>query len=260
MVRLSLLDIHSSTHKGALLGGLVYADTFLDIPASASSAGLPARPPALMNLTAAVPQLVAWPAFGCEVLVHARAERSLAGVAAMGAGSGGAGATAAGAAAAERRRNSARAAAARAVASAAAAARAALIAAGATDLDAAEEEPATAVPENGSSSLVYVSDDEADDKAAFVETVAWRPLGQQLTFGGGDECVLLSACTLLAAIPGTITCFSSGFVFVGAHSGALWVCEFAAALEGIAVQELQGPKGSASLGEDLIFCHGLAMN
>ncbi|MEW5311938.1 MAG: hypothetical protein WDW38_003611 [Sanguina aurantia] len=244
VVRLSLLDIHSSSHNGALLGGLVYADTFLDIPASASSSVLPARQAALLNLTAAIPALVAWPVFGCEAAVHARAEKSLAGVAAMGAGDGGGGATSAGAAAAERRRSSARAAAARAVESAAAAARAALIAAGATDADAAADE----IDAPG-----HVSESEEAEDVPPVGRVAWRPLGPQLTFGGGDECVLLSASPLLAAVPGAITCFSSGFVFVAAHSGAMWVCEFSAALERIVVQELQGPKGAPSLGEAIVF-------
>eukprot|EP00195_Chlamydomonas_chlamydogama_P002993 CAMPEP_0202922708 /NCGR_PEP_ID=MMETSP1392-20130828/78065_1 /ASSEMBLY_ACC=CAM_ASM_000868 /TAXON_ID=225041 /ORGANISM="Chlamydomonas chlamydogama, Strain SAG 11-48b" /LENGTH=588 /DNA_ID=CAMNT_0049616349 /DNA_START=166 /DNA_END=1928 /DNA_ORIENTATION=- len=77
VIRLSVSDIQSSV-TGQLLGGVVYADTFLDIPP------LGQHPPLLLNLTEQAPALAAFNALGVEAAAALRAARTFAAIAVAG--------------------------------------------------------------------------------------------------------------------------------------------------------------------------------
>ncbi|KAG2439029.1 hypothetical protein HYH02_006557 [Chlamydomonas schloesseri] len=257
VLRLSLPDVSaratSGPYAGLRLGGLVYGDTFIDLPpaaaaaaATASSAGAAATAAApaaqqqlLLVLTDSIPALAAVPAGGPEEQLAGRALRSLGAV----VGGGGAAARAAGGAAPQlqqqqqsqlARDQSRRAGAVAAADSQALAARVrarnreAAAADGVTlpdseeDEEAEEEEDAAAAAANNAAGGAAAG---AGGGGSPIRPPPEEALGRLLTLGGGDDAVLLTGAPACPAVSGTLYCFSAGLVFVEAVSRAVWTLD-----------------------------------
>ncbi|GFR45023.1 hypothetical protein Agub_g6334, partial [Astrephomene gubernaculifera] len=262
VLRLSLSGLvsRSGPLAGRELGGLVYGDTFIDIPQPPAPAPVPGTGAgavgagggadgsgngggsssssggSLLVLTEGVPLLAAVPAGGSEEELAARALRSLGRVV-----GGRAGARAARvASAASQRDQQRRAGAAAAAESQALAAKLRARRLGAAAVAEEEEE------EEGEEEEADVEeDDEDEDEGAPAGRSAPRQpgaaaaaaaatavpqqqqpadaLGALLTLGGGEEAVLLTGAPACPALSGWLHCFSGGGVFVERASRATWV-------------------------------------
>ncbi|GLI70776.1 hypothetical protein VaNZ11_015810 [Volvox africanus] len=250
ILRLSLPDIAVRSSAGSkLLGGLVYGDTFLEIPPSyTSSEGEAAGTGVwsgkaggsgwrLLVLTEGVPSLEAIPAGGCEEQLAARALRSLSRVVEGGAGAAASLRTAALAS----QRDFERRAAAAAAESQALAARlrerrlgTPSTAEGAGDVEDLEDNDAEAEEEAVAAAAAAAASAPA--------SLPLEAMGRLLTLGGGDEAVLLTGAPSCPALSGTLYCFSAGLVFVEAVSRALWVLDLRGGvgegLEAVTMQQL----------------------
>ncbi|EFJ40882.1 cilia/flagella specific MOT9 [Volvox carteri f. nagariensis] len=267
VIRLSLPDISPRNSGGKLLGGLVYGDTFLELPptppyTTASAASTVASGWRLLVLTEGIPAMVAIPGGGgVEEVLEGRALRSLMRVVEEGGTGGGGGrlrtSQARTSSLSSRRELERRAAGAAAEAEALAGKLRARKGAGGPEPgeelegeveeeEEAEEEPAAA----------------ASSSPATAAAAKLRPadaLGRLLTLGGGgDDAVLLTGAPVCPALYGTLYCFSGGLVFVEAISRALWVLDLrgggaavagggvapaaAAGVEAVTIQQLPLPQ------------------
>ncbi|KAG2432090.1 hypothetical protein HXX76_009017 [Chlamydomonas incerta] len=236
VLRLSLPDVSARAaagpYAGTRLGGLVYGDTFIDLPAAtaaATAAGgatatVATAAPPLLVLTEGIPVLAAVPAGGPEEELAGRALRSLgAVVGGEWAGGGGAAARAAGAVAPPQQqlaRDQSR----RAGAVAAADSQALAARVRARNREAAAADGVTLPPD---------SDEDGGGEDAAANNAAGAParpppeeaLGRLLTLGGGDDAVLLTGAPACPALAGTLYCFTGGLVFVEAASRAVWTLD-----------------------------------